>query len=192
MERLWNTSKPSMGLNNMKYPFFLLMLVFFSHLLGEESIPPQVDMSDISIFNNPLEGIKAFTVLLSGQSKENEPETKFFIQELKKMGSVKAFSLSQPPINYEGMGTGMRLTLITSQLDVLGDSASSIMRVSLFLSTSVEVVKTKHPLNSYIWESNAFAVKGNTMEALKKLLKQFTYYYHEANPNDKPLFYVYL
>lgn len=168
------------------------MLVLFSNLVGEESIPPQVDMSDVSIFNNPLEGIKAFTVLLSGQSNENEPETKFFIQELQKLGSVKTFSLSQPPINYEGMGTGMRLMLITSQLDVLGNSDSSIMRVSLILGASVEVVKTKHSLNSYIWESNAFAVKGNTMDALKTLLKQFTYYYHKANPNDKPLFYVYL
>jgi len=144
----------------------------------------------ISTTNNPLEGIKAFTVLLSGLS--NEPEKKIFIQELEKLGFVKTFSTSKAPINYEGMGTGMCLMLGICELDVLDKPDSGTMKISLILKTSVEVVATKHPYRAHIWDTNVFVMKDNMLDGVKKILKPFVYFYKEANPNDKPIFYVYL
>lgn len=175
----------------MRYLFCFLLLIFCVHLSGDESFYPLVEVSGsgISSFNNPLEGIKNFTVLLPGRS--NEPEKKFFIQELEKIGFVKTFSMSKAPINYEGMGTGMRLMLSMHELDVLDNPDSVIMRISLILDTSVEIIKTKHPCNAHIWETNVFVMKDKLIDGIKKILKPFVYYYKEANPKDKPVFYVY-
>lgn len=175
----------------MRHYFNFLLLAFCAHLAGEEPFYPltEVSGSGISSFNNPLEGIKAFTVLLPGWS--NEPEKNFFIQELEKIGSVKTFSMSKAPINYEGMGTGMRLLLSIHELDVLDNPDLAIMRISLVLNTSVDIVKTKHPYEAHIWETNVFAMKENIMNGVRKILKPFVHFYKEANPKDKPIFYVY-
>ncbi len=191
MEGLWYSSKSSVGLT-MNHLLCLFTLLFCSVVSGEESVyPPQVDFLDspVSIFNNPLQGIKAFTVITPGKSDE----INFFVEELKKIGTVKTLDAGIAPVNFEGMGTGMRLMLSISRLQILGKTDSDITRISLLLETSVEVLKTKQNLsNTYVWESNVFADKEHTMDGVKKLTKQFLYYYQEANPNGKPHFYVYL
>ena len=100
--------------------------------------------------------------------------------------------MSKAPINYEGMGTGMSLMLSVSELDVLDNTDPTIMEISLTLDTSVEIVKTKHPCNAHIWEKNIFVMKDNVKNGVRKILRPFIYFYQEANPKDKPIFYVYL
>ncbi len=142
-----------------------------------------------SIFNNPLKGFKNFTVLLTGESEE----TSFFVHELKKIGKIKEFSLSDPKgINFEGMGTGARLLFSVTDLNVLGEEDSKVMRISLRLSSSVDVLWTKNSLSdSYIWDTNIFATNEQVKEAISQVSKQLSAYLQEANPSEKPLFYVY-
>lgn len=108
-----------------------------------------------------------------------------------RIGIVKTFSMSKAPINYEGMETGMSLMLDIFELDVLDKPDSGITKISLILKTSVEVVTTKHPYRAHIWGTNVFVMKDNMMDGVKKILKPFAYFYKEANPNDRPIFYVY-
>ena len=176
----------------MKYSFCIFGLIFCTHLIGDEPFYPLVEVSgtDISHTNNPLEGIKAFTVLLPKGS--TDPGKKLFVQELEKIGSVKTFSTTKAPINYEGMGTGMSLLLHIAELDVLDNLDLAIMHISLTLTTSVEIVQTKHPYRAHTWETNVFTTKDNVMDGVKKIVRPFAYFYKEANPNVKPIFYVYL
>jgi hypothetical protein len=141
-----------------------------------------------STLNNPLKGISGFTVLLS----EKSPEIELFIQELEKVGTVKRIPTTDPKgIDFEGMGTGARLTLLLTPLSVLGEAKSEITRISLYLDMSVEVLKTKNQIESYVWASNIFSMKNTKSESVKKAAQQFTTYYTEANPTSKPMFYVY-
>src|ERR1041384_5008363 len=54
-------------------------------LPSSEEIPPQTSILDCcaSTSNNPLQGMRAFTVFLVGH--ENDPEVQYFIEELKKV-----------------------------------------------------------------------------------------------------------
>jgi hypothetical protein len=161
------------------------------HLAGGEPIltPVGVLGNGTASVNNPLEGIKEFTVFLPGRT--DDFEKKIFIQELEKIGVAKIFTTARPPIDPIGMGTGMILRLGISKLDVLGNPDSATMEISLTLNTSVEVVKTKHPCEAHIWETNAFVIEKNIMDGVKKTLKLFVNCYKEANPDSKPNFYVY-
>jgi hypothetical protein len=177
----------------MRYLFCFFALVLDASLFGDESLSMQVEISGsgISSFNNPLVGIKAFTVFLPGCS--NKFETQFCIQELEKIGTVKIFSWSKAPIDFEGVMTGMHLTLSIHPLRILDDpdSESEIMQISLLLNSSVEVVKTKHPCKARIWETNVFVTQKNIMDGVKKILRPFVYFYKEVNQNEKPHFNVY-
>jgi hypothetical protein len=90
------------------------------------------------------------------------------------------------------METGMCLMLSIRELDVLDNPDSAIMKLSLHRNASIEVVKTKHPCKVHIWEANVFVMKNNVMDGIKKILRPFLYFYQEANPNEKPFFYIYL
>jgi hypothetical protein len=174
----------------MKYLLCLLFLVSAANVIAEKSLPPLVDFLDgnVSECNNPLKEITAFTVLLVGQSKT--PEGQFLIQELEKIGSIKMFPITTS-VDFSGFIPGMNLSLSVTDLIINGQEGAKIKRVSLRLSTSIEIMKTKHQAHCYIWGTNAFAENDNTMDALKKLMNTFVYYYKEANPNLKPIFYVY-
>jgi hypothetical protein len=176
----------------MRHLLYFFISAFCVNLAGGEpvSILVETSGSGITSFNNPLKGIKEFTVFLPGRS--DEPETKFVIRELEKIGFVKIFSMSKAPIDYEGMGTGMCLMLSIHELDVLDKPDSTMKRIFLTLGTDVEVIKTKHPYRAHIWETNVFVMKDNVMDGVKKILKPFVYLYKEANPNEKPIFYIYL
>jgi hypothetical protein len=176
----------------MRYLFYFSLLAFYVHLAGEEFVSMRMEVLDsgVSSFNNPLGGIKAFRMFLHDES--NDPVTKFCIQELKKIGVVKTFSMAKAPIDYEGMGTGMCLELRISELDVLDNPDSAITRITLYLESSVEIVQTKLPYNARIWETNVFVRRDSIMDGIEKILKPFIHYYKEANPNEKPVFYVYL
>ncbi len=178
----------------MKNSLFLFALTFSLYAFPQESVPtPQKNPVDIldcpcSTLNNPLKGISSFTVLLS----EKSPEMEILVQELEKVGKVKRISTTDPKgIDFEGMGTGARLSLLLTPLSVLGEPKSEITRISLYLDMSVKVLKTKNQIESYIWATNMFSTKNNKSESVKKAAQQFTEYYTEANPTSKPMFYVY-
>jgi hypothetical protein len=178
----------------MKNSLFLFALAFSLRVFSQEAVltPPKnpIDILDCacSTSNNPLKGISAFTVLLS----EKSPEIELFIEELEKVGKVKRISTADPKgIDFEGMGTGARLTLLLTPLSVLGEANSEITRIALYLSMSVEVLKTKNQIESYIWATNLFSTKNSKGESVKKAAQQFATYYAEANPTSKPMFYVY-
>lgn len=177
----------------MRHLCYFFLLLFCNPLLSEESISIRMDASasDISSFNNPLKGIQEFTVFLfPGRSAESEKP--LFLQALEEIGRVKTFLMCKAPIDYEGMGTGMLLSLNSSELEILGTSNSPIVKISLVLHTNVEIVKTKHPYRAHIWETNVFVTKDNIAEGVQRILKPFVHYYKEANPKEKPIFYVYL
>lgn len=161
----------------MRYLFYFFFLVLSTSLAGDETLSMRVEISgsDISSFNNPLTGIKAFTVFLPGHS--NKFETQFCIQELEKLGTVKIFSW-KPPIDFEGIMTGMHLTLKIHPLRILDDydSESELMQISLVLDSSVEIVKTKHLCKAHIWETNVFASEKNIMDGVKKILRPFVFF----------------
>ena len=178
----------------MQTSLFLFLLTFSLRVFSQEAVQTPsknpVDILDCacSALNNPLKGISAFTVLLS----EKSPEIELFIQELEKIGKVKRISAADPKgIDFEGMGTGARLMLLLTPLSVLGGAKSEITRTSLYLDMSVEVLKTKNQIESYIWATNLFSTKNNKSESVKKAAQQFATYYTEANPSTKPMFYVY-
>ena len=90
------------------------------------------------------------------------------------------------------MGTGARLLFSVTDLNVLGEEDSKVMRISLRLSSSVDVLWTKNSLSdSYIWDTNIFATNEQMKEAISQVSKQLSAYLQEANPSEKPLFYVY-
>jgi hypothetical protein len=178
----------------MKILFFLFALAFSLCVFSQEHISmlqkKPVDILDCacSSLNNPLKGISAFTVLIS----EKSPEIELFIQELEKIGKVKRISTADPKgIDFEGMGTGARLTLLLTPLSVLGEPKSEITRISLYLDMFIEILKTKNQIDSRVWTTNRFSTKNNKGESVKKAVQQFATYYAEANPNSKPIFYVY-
>lgn len=180
---------------NFSIVLYLSALIFCLPLFCKESNPliinSAVDILDCacSSFNNPLKGLNNFTVLATNTPTESE----LLIEELEKIGRVKKFSFKDAKgINFEGMGTGARLMLILTPLSVIGETKSEIIRISLTLSTSVEVLKTKNHIDSYIWATNIFSTNDSKNEAIKNAVKQFATYYKEANPNQtQPIFYVY-
>lgn len=179
----------------MKTTILLSMLVFVLSAFSEELSTPQLkqraDTLDCvcSSSNNPLKKVNNFTVLLP----EKSPEAELFVQELEKIGQVKRFSLSDATgINFEGMGTGARLTFLLTPLMVTGEAKSEISRITICLEMSVEVLKTTNRIDSYIWATNLFSTKEKRSESVRRAAQQFTAYYQEANPTSKPVFYVYL
>lgn len=171
----------------MKYLFYILCVIYFTNLHSQG-----VDILDCpcSMNDNPLKGINSFTVFI----EENSKETDLFLLEINKLGTVKKFVLKDSKgINFEGMGTGARLLLVTSELKIIGEKKSSLSRTSLLLSSSVEVLKSKNRLNdSYIWASNAFSTNEKRVEAIKQISSQFISDYQKSNPHIKPTFFVYL
>lgn len=170
--------------------FLCTVQLFSREPLQQLTTDSTIDVLDCacSTFNNPLKGFESFTVLVNDKS----PESELFVQELSKEGHAKKFSLSDPKgIDFEGMGTGVRLMFFLTPLSVIGNASSTITRVSLCLSTSVEVLKTKSRVDSYIWETHLFSTESHISEAVKKAAKQFIAYYKNGNPNSTPVFYIY-
>ena len=80
-----------------------------------------------------------------------------------------------------------------TDLNVLGEEDSKVMPDFTSFKSSVDVLWTKNNLSdSYIWDTNIFATNEQVKEkAYSKVLKQLSAYLQEANPSEKPLFYVY-
>jgi hypothetical protein len=169
------------------------LILFFSFILNSflfSQETPKVDTLDCvcSVSNNLLKGITSFTVLVPNRSSASE----VFIKELEKVGVVKQFSLSDPKgVDFEGMGTGARLLFHSNPQPILGENKSSVIRTSLLLSVSVEILKTKHRGDSYIWATNLFSTVNEQEKAVKRAAWQFISDYKEAQPEEKPLFFVY-
>lgn len=182
------------GINMRQLIYTLVFLLSFSgRSSADETISSLIDYLDCpcsSTFDNPLKGLKQFTVLLPNHPSE---VSDLFVRELEKIGNVKKFSFTNPNgINFEGMGTGARLTLITTELNVLGKNDANIIRVSLLLGASVEVLRSKtHLHDTYIWASNQFVTQNQVNKAISEVFKRFSIYYQAANPQEKPFFYVY-
>jgi len=171
---------------------FAVLCNLLAFAYDETTFPPEQMVSFLdcssSPFNNPLVGITHFTVLAPNESSQ----TQLFIEELEKLGSVKRFYLSDPNgIDFEGMGTGVSLFFLTTSLSLIDETETDLIRTTLSLSTSVEVLKTKSHISSYIWASHVFSVKGQENDAARKVVQQFAAYYKSANPNTKPTFYIY-
>lgn len=180
----------------MKWIAFLLLISFHMQLRSTEvtldSAEAESDALDLldcacSVYNNPLKAIERFTLIIPHQS----PESEIIVQGLEKLGSVKKFSLSDPKgIHFEPMATGARLLFTVTPLEITAMPSSSITRLSLSLSMSVEILKTKQRVDAYVWTTNIFSLK-NHQDAASKLIQQFINSYKEANPSTAPLFYVY-
>ena len=85
------------------------------------------------------------------------------------------------------MGTGARLQLFITSLS----EKEQIKRITLSLSTDVEILKTKNRVEPYVWMTNQFTSKDAINEAIKHVVNQFSAYYKNANPDSLPFLYVY-
>jgi len=170
----------------MKYLFCLIVSLIMV-LDGSESLN-RLDCICNS-FDNPLKEFKSFTVFLL----KDADNTALFIQELRKIGAVKTYSMvDSNSVNFDGMlSGGPSMTCAINPTDVLGQENESFMRVSLIVSTATEVLKTKNKLsNAYIWGSNIFASKDKVASAIKQAVEQFNASYSEAGGNNNPSFHV--
>ncbi len=154
---------------------------------------------DVPVFydNNPLTGLKAFTVITSFSLKEMDIQKKVG-QLLQKILSEIGEVIHLKDTDMRGFGSGSVLLIQMGNVVGWDESEMPIARLSLSIETSVLLDKTGIKTFPMIWSINAFLQKtpnfeSNLSKALQKLVNDFAQNYRSVNPAQKtrPVFYIY-
>lgn len=179
---------------------FIILGLFTTHgFCIDNTLNPGIHLNcqDVPIFynGNPLEGLSAFAVIssCSSQSAEvNRRITEIIAQELGTLGIVIKNK------SEEGFGTGNILHIQIGRVSKWDGKELPISRATLNIESPVIISKTHVKSVPRIWSINDFidAPLNNKSEdeackAIQRLLREFIKNYRFANPNQKPLFYIY-
>jgi len=179
--------------------FCLMSPVFvLSEEVNSDSQEPLRDEQDVPSFilGNPLKGLFKFVITTNYPIKNKESQ-QTIIKELEKYGTIKKIELSEN-LNLEEVFEGDFLSFDIKDLLFIDKDLVREDRASLNLKTSVVIEKTKQHSFSYIWSSNCFLegdpkqnIEKKVSKAFNELLRRFMQDYTLANPDQKPVFYIY-
>lgn len=159
------------------------------------SLNPQ----DVPIFyeNNPLSGLKSFTIINSIASKELQAKIKKSVEKsLEMAGKVTRLKDN----DMRGFGSGNILLIQMGNVQQWDGTETAISRLSLSIETPVTLEKTGTKTFPIIWSINTFvqdSINTGSEEALtqavEKLIDNFIQNYQYANQKEmkKPVFYTY-
>jgi hypothetical protein len=161
------------------------------------SLNPQ----DVPVFyeNNPLSGMKSFTVITSLPLKDTGMQTRIenaIEKTLETAGQVTHLKDN----DMRGFGAGNVLLVQIDKATGWDGTETSISRLSLSIETTVTLEKTCTKTFPMIWSINTFVQEpidsnseGNLTKAIQKLVGDFVQNYKYANQGQakRPVFYTY-
>ena len=189
VEMFWHTPRSSLGLIRFFFVFFLVVL---SNLYAKEDALMKsanlIDKEEVILLDNPFKGLNAFTVFVASTLEQEED----VVKELQKIGTVKRFPLSnQKGIDCSGF-TGTVLSFNITPIQILGEEKNNLIKVSILLRTTIEIVKTKNNLMAPIWLEETVSLKENIPQAICETMEKLSKRIKDANLQEKPIFYTYL
>ena len=191
------------------FVFWLFLMVLFHQMVfceNNTTKPGQnpnfsLNPQDVPLFyeNNPLTGMKSFTVITSFQLKDLGVQKK--VQQsienaLQKLGEIVYLKDN----DMRGFGAGNILLIQMGAVSGWDGNEMPISRVSLSIETSVTLDKTKIKTFPMIWSINTFlqegaesSFEGDLIKAMQKLTNNFIESYRVVNKNlsKGPVFYIY-
>lgn len=156
---------------------------------------------DVPVFyeNNPLRGLKAFTVITSFPLKENKMQ-KQIGQSIEKALSGMGEVIHLKDNDMRGFGVGNVLLIQLGAVKAFDGKILPISRASLGLETAVCIDKTGLKSFPIIWSINTFfegnlesCSEQNIIHSIQYLIQSFSQSFKEVNqePSKKIVFYIY-
>lgn len=161
------------------------------------SLNPQ----DVPIFydNNPLTGLKAFTVITSFPLKDMDMQKRIGQSIEKALGGIGEV-IHLKDNDMQGFGAGNVFLIQVGNITASDGSEMPVSRVSLSIETPVSLDKTGMKTFPMVWSINTF-LQGNVdssseaslTKAVQKLVGDFVQSYQYANRDQtkRPVFYIY-
>lgn len=161
------------------------------------SLNPQ----DIPIFydNNPLTGLKAFTVITSFPLKDMDMQKRVG-QSIEKALSGIGEVIHLKDTDMRGFSAGNMLLIQMGNITAWDGSEMPVSRVSLSIETPASLDKTGMKTFPMVWSINTF-LRGNVdsssevnlTKAVQKLVGDFiqSYQYVNRDQTKRPVFYIY-
>lgn len=185
----------------------LFSMAFFSCVFcvaGEKVVSNPgllLNHQDVPIFydNNPLTGLKSFTVITSFPFKDPNIHSRLN-QVLEKALEAAGVVTHVQDNDMRRFGTGNVLLVQMGNVVEWNGNETSLLRLSLSVETTVTLEKTGEKIFPMIWSINTFLqgsidlkTEGALAKAMQKLVSDFSQNYQYANPGQsiRPVFYSY-